>query len=291
MRIEEDLWERLPVAAKRLVKGIWTGLTLATSPARVLPNYLIIGTQRGGTTSLYEHLVRHPDMPRALTKEVRFFDVEFGKGLMWYRAHFPSHMYKWARQRSGHAMVVGEATPDYMFDPRVPPRVAGAILEVKLVVLLRNPIDRAYSHYWHQVSGGFEHLGFEEAVAREASRAEKYGEEPYGSFERHHHSYLARGVYVDQLHMWMDLFPREQFFIETSESLFKDPARVVRDLFHFLGLPDHPQGAFPVLNANSSGRMDASTRENLADYFRPHNQRLYDLLGRDLGWADQKGPA
>jgi Sulfotransferase domain len=291
MRIQEDLWERLPVAAKRPVKGLWNGITLATSPARVLPDFLIIGTQRGGTTSLYEYLVRHPAIPRALTKEVRFFDVEFDRGLNWYRAHFPSQMYKWTRQRTGQPMVVGEATPDYMFDPRVPPRVSAAVPEVKLIVLLRNPIDRAYSHYWHQVSRGFEQLTFEEAIKRETSRTEKYGEEPRGSWERHHHSYLARGVYVDQLSMWMDLFPKDRFFIEKSERLFAHPAAVVGELFQFLGLPDERGGSFPVLNANSSGKMDPITRQMLADYFRPHNERLHRLLGRDLGWTEPAGVA
>jgi Sulfotransferase domain len=286
MRIQEDLWDRLPMAAKRPVKGIWSGVTLATSPARVLPDFLIIGTQRGGTTSLYEHLVRHPAIPRALTKEVRFFDVEYGRGLTWYRAHFPSQMYKWARQKAKESLVVGEATPDYMFDPRVPPRVAAAIPEVKLMVLLRNPVDRAYSHYWHQVSRGFEQLSFEDALDREITRAVKFGEEPFGSFERHHHSYLARGVYADQLQRWMDFFPRDRFFIDASESLFKDPARVLADMFRFLGLSDCGLGCFPVLNANSSGKMDPSTRKRLTDYFRSHNDRLYALLGRDLGWEN-----
>jgi hypothetical protein len=250
----------------------------------VLPDYLIIGTQRGGTTSLYEHLVRHPRIPRALTKEVRFFDVEFDRGLTWYRSHFPTQMYKWAREQMGQSMVVGEATPDYMFDPRVPERVATTLPDVKLVVLLRNPVDRAYSHYWHQVSRGFEQLPFEEAIQRETDRTRRYGVEAPDSFERHHHSYLARGIYADQLNMWLDVFARDRFFIEASENLFREPARVVGDLFHFLGLPDHPYGSFPVLNANSSGRMQASTYENLTAYFRPHNERLYEILGSDLGW-------
>jgi hypothetical protein len=162
--------------------------------------------------------------------------------------------------------------------------VAQAIPEVRLVVLLRNPIDRAYSHYWHQVNRGFEQLAFEDALDREMTRAVKFGEEPVGSFERHHHSYLARGVYADQLQMWMDFFPRDRFFIETSESLFQDSSRVAADLFRFLSLPDHPLVGFPVLNANSSGKIDPPTRKRLADYFRPHNERLYSLLDRDLGW-------
>jgi hypothetical protein len=193
-------------------------------------------------------------------------------------------MYKWARQRAGYPMAVGEATPDYMFDPRVPARVAEVIPEVRLLVLLRNPIDRAYSHYWHQVRKGFEQLPFEAALDREITRAGQYGEEPLGSFERHHHSYLARGLYAEQLQMWMNVFPRERFCIETSESLFQDSDRVVAKLFCFLGLPELPLVGFPVLNANSSGKIDPTTRKRLADYFRPHNQRLYSLLDRDLGW-------
>src|SRR5439155_7010676 len=144
------------------------------------------------------------------------FDLNYHRGIDWYRSRFPTEGYRRrVRRRRGVGQVVGEASPDYLFHPHVPARVASALPAVKLIVLLRNPVDRAFSHYWHQAKRGFEDLSFQEAVAQEPSRLNGelervISDERYVSFERHHHSYLARGRYAEQLEVWFDLFPRQQ---------------------------------------------------------------------------------
>ena len=288
--IAERLWRRMPDSARTAAKTTWAGYARLTSSTRLLPDYLIIGTQRGGTTSLYKYLVRHPGHAQALTKELRFFDLNYDRGVRWYRSRFPSIPYramiKWVR---GIDLVVGEASPDYLFHPLVPGRVAEVLPDARFVVLLRNPVDRAHSHYWHQFKRGHETLSFRDAVESEAERLrgelEKMSEDQrYVSFERHHHSYLARGIYVEQLERWTQLFPTGRFLVERSEDLFADPDRVCRRVLDFLGLPGRDLGPYEVFNAFAEAEMEPDIRDRLVAYFREPNRRLYEFLGRDLGW-------
>lgn len=282
-------WRALPDPARDAARAAWAGYARLTSSGRVLPDYLIIGTQRGGTTSLYKYLVQHPAAAHALTKELRFFDLNYHRGLGWYRSRFPTRHYRaWLRRR-GIDLVVGEASPDYLFHPHAPIRVARALPSVKLIVLLRNPVERAYSHYWHQARRGHEPLSFDEAVAREPERLdgelERILSDPrYVSYERHHHSYVTRGNYADQLRAWMDLFPPDRFLIERSEDFFAEPPKVFARVLEFLGLHAWELTEYETFNAFASGAMAPDIRSALVDHFRPHNERLYEMLGRDFGW-------
>jgi sulfotransferase family protein len=290
MSMTQRAWRTLPAPAKNAAKAMWSGYAWLTSRGRVLPDFLIIGTQRGGTTSLYKYLVQHPNLSHALTKEIRFFDLNYHRGLPWYRSRFPSRRHReMSERRRGAGLMVGEASPDYLFHPLAPARVAHDLPQAKLIVLLRNPIDRAFSHYWHQFKRGHETLTFAAAIDAEPDRLagelDKILADPsYVSYERHHHSYLARGIYVDQLAAWMELIPRDRFLIERSEDLFQDPRAVFRRVLEFLGLPDHDLTEYETFNAFSSGEMEPALRARLVEYFRPHNQRLEAMLGRALGW-------
>src|SRR5947209_13351977 len=175
-----------------------------TSPLRLLPDFLIIGAQRGGTTSLYHYLRAHPAVHSSAVKDTHFFDKKFHKGVSWYRAHFPTRFEKaYARRFRHQDFVTGEASPSYLFHPHAPSRTARLLPHVKLIVLLRNPIDRAFSQYYHALALGHEKLSFEEALEREQERtAGEYervlAEAHYSSHAFKHLSYLSRGIYVDQ---------------------------------------------------------------------------------------------
>ena len=166
--------------------------------------------------------------------------------------------------------------------------------QVKLVVLLRNPIDRAYSHYYHEVAGGHEKLPtFEEAIDREEERTTKEAEElarneHYVSYKHRHFSYLSRGIYVDQLKVWMDLFPREQFLILKSEDFYADPGAGLRQTLEFLNVPvlglKAEKDAYEQLNTTKPPKMKPATRARLRAFFEPHNARLSSYLGVDFGW-------
>jgi hypothetical protein len=271
-------------------KTVWAGYARLTRGGRILPDFLIIGTQRGGTTSLYKYLVQHPSLAHALTKELRFFDLHYDRGIDWYRSRFPTKRHReQTRRRRGIDMVVGEASPDYMFHPHVPTRVSAVLPDVRLIVLLRNPVDRAYSHYWHQAKRGHEDLSFEEAVDREEERLageldRMLADPRYVSYERHHHSYLARGLYAKQLATWFERFPREQLLIERSEDFFADPGSVFHRVQDFLGLPAWDLEGYDTFNAFTEGSLDPSTRARLVEHFRGPNHELRRLVGRDFDW-------
>ena len=288
--VAERLWRGLPNSVRDSVKDVYAGYARATGSLRVLPDYLIIGTQRGGTTSLYKYLVRHPAHAHALTKELRFFDLNYGRGLDWYRSCFPSRPYRRLfRAARGVELRVGEASPDYVFHPNADHRIARDLPWARFVLLLRNPVDRAHSHYWHQFKRGHESLSFEEAIDRELERLdgelERMERDPeYVSYEYHHHSYLTRGRYAEQLERWFELFPRDRFLVERSEDFYEDPHEVCQRVLDFLELPRRSVGPYEVFNAFGEGSLDPATRGRLVEHFRPHNARLSALLGRDMGW-------
>jgi len=274
-----------------LLEKLYRGIT---TPLRLLPDFLIIGTQRGGTTSLYHYLQAHPCIELANTKDTHFFDKKYSKDIGWYRGHFPTVLEKaYAQQVHKRPFVTGEASPSYLFHPHVPKRVVRALPHVKLIVLLRNPVDRAYSQYYHAIQLGHETLSFEEAIEREEERIAKerqkiLQDEYYESFDYKHLSYLSRGIYIEQLQAWMDLFLREQFLILKSEEFYADPAASLKQALAFLKVPVvEPQlrkKAYKQYNNTQHSEMDAATRVRLVEYFKPHNARLYEFLGVDFGW-------
>jgi hypothetical protein len=262
-----------------------------TSGLRLLPDFIIIGAQRGGTTSLYSYLVQHPHIAPAATKETQFFSVQFTRGMAWYRAHFASSLYRsYTRQAHKHDLITGEASPYYIFHPQVSARIAERLPQVKLIALLRNPVDRAYSHYWHVVQLGHEPLSFEEAVRHEPIRLEGERERllqdaRYHSVAYRRYSYLARGIYVDQLETWTHVFPREQILILCSEELYADPATGLGQTLAFLGLPGHEITEYRRHNHADYSPMNPATRTWLIDYFQPYNERLYEYLGKRFPWV------
>jgi hypothetical protein len=246
---------------------------------RRLPDFLIIGGQRCGTTSLYNYLVEHPGVAPAFMKEVHFFDNRFDKGLNWYRAHFPL----------GGRQVTGEATPYYLFHPHAPRRVLATVPGARLIVLLRNPVDRAFSQFHHQVRMGLETLSFEGAIDKEvrelaAEQERMAADEGYRSPLHQSYSYLARGMYVNQLQAWLHVFPREQMLVLESKDLYDDPPATLAQVVAFLGLPAWSSGSYPRYNRGEYAELDGTLRERLAAYFEPHNRRLYELLDVDYGW-------
>lgn len=256
-------------------------LRRASAGSRPLPGFLIIGAQKAGTTSLHEYLCQHSRVAAPATKEVHFFDHDFQRGTGWYRAHFPRPRYP--------ASLTGEATPYYLFHPLVPGRAAEVLPEARLIVLLRNPIDRAFSQHNHERVLGFESLSFEEAIAAEPGRLageeDRLLAEPrYRSFAHQHHSYLSRGRYHVQLERWLQCFDRDRLLVLSAEDLFTAPADVVGQAQEFLGLEPETPVDMAAKNARSYAPIDADVRRRLRADFEEDNRRLYRLVGRDFGW-------
>lgn len=292
MSVRERVGRILPRPARRMVKlGVRSVWTLPTSPLRMLPSFLIIGAQRAGTTSLYRYLMQHPAvLPVVLTKGAHYFDTEYAKGLAWYRAHFPLRAHATLlRSRFGVDVITGEGSPYYVFHPLAPGRVAETLPDVRLVLLLRDPVERAYSQHQHEVARGFEHLSFEKAIDLESERLagerERLTADPtYRSFEHQHHSYLARGRYLEQILAWRERFPQDRLLILIAEEFFADPSEGLARVEAFLGLPPWLPLSFPRYNARSRAPMNPATRDRLVAYFRRPNAELARYLGRDLPW-------
>ncbi len=261
----------------------WWMFHRATTPLRVLPDFLVIGVMKGGTTSFFNYLTRHPQVNPPFRKEIKFFDIHYPEGLGWYRAHFP------IRFKMKPGTMTGEATPYYIFHPTAPNRIARVLPSVRLIALLRNPVDRAYSHYNHMVRVGREPLPFEEAIEHEAERLvgeeEKIIADPhYSTFTHLHYSYLARGRYIEQLQKWLAIFPRQQMLILASEELYTSPATAYRKAIEFLGLSAWEPNDFKVYKQGVYEEMPDSTRKHLIDYYQPYNQKLYDCLNMNFDW-------
>jgi hypothetical protein len=280
--------DRLAVASRPLRRRVH----LLTRFARLDPNFLIIGTAKGGTTSLYECLVEHPAVGRSFEKEPRYFDANYQRGASWYRSHFPLTTFRRSvRRRYGVDPGVFEATPYYLLHPLVPARVRRDYPSMRLIAVLRDPVARAYSHYSHQVRMGHESRTFAEAIACEEELLapelermladESYDSRPYRLF-----SYVTRGLYLDQLERWLRVFPREQLLVLASEDLFERPAETLPAVLRFLGLPPRPGLTLPhERRGGYDPVIPDDAAERLAVVYEEPNRRLYEFLGRDLGWT------
>jgi len=265
------------------ISKLYRGLT---SQDRVLPDYIIIGVQKGGTSSLFRYLTRHPKVLPGYKKEVKFFDGRYAKGIDWYRYNFPL-----ASQMSDPQSQTGEASPSYVFHPLVPQRIKESLPNIKLVLLLRDPVARAYSHYQGNLRKGQEKLSFHEAIEQEENRLKGEREEiiadqTYPMYRYLVFSYLARGVYIDQVKNWLKSFPGEQILILKSEDFFTNPPKVFKRVLGFLGLPDWKLDNYDIFNFGGYEKMDPYMEEKLRTYFYPHNQELYEYLGTNFNWEN-----
>ena len=290
-RLPAELVPTIPESARVVVRNTIWAYGKATSNVRPLPDFLVIGAQKAGTTALYAYLRWHPGIGGPSWKEVSFFDRHWRRGEAWYRGHFPNSLRTWLAQRSnGRPLLIGEASPSYVFHPLAPERVREVVPDVRLIVLLRNPIDRAYSHYQHEVALGREPLPFEKALDAEEERmrgeVERMTSDPsYFSYVWWNYTYAARGRYAEQLERWFAVFPREQLLVVSSADLDDRPGETYGETLAFIGVAPHELGSYPRLFRREYSAMGPETRERLAAYYAEPNRQLYELLGRDFGWT------
>jgi hypothetical protein len=282
----------LPTGVKRAAQAASVSVGRVTSSGRMLPGFLIAGAQRCGTTSMYRTLSQHPALLKAvLHKGVHYFDTAYHRGLPWYRAHFP--LRRTARRvedETGIAPLTFESSPYYMFHPLAGERIRRDLPGVKLIVLLRDPVERAYSAHAHELARGFETVAsFEEALELEAERIEgeagKLSADPgYHSHGHQHHAYLSRGQYVDYLQELEKIFGRERLHVVDSHAFFTNPEPIYHGVLEFLGVPPREAPTFERHNARPRSPMPESLRARLTDHFTSYDQRLADWLGHPPSW-------
>jgi hypothetical protein len=253
----------------------------STARWRVLPDFIVFGAMKSGTTSLLHYLSQHPRVSASFKNEIHFFDLNFGKGVEWYRAFFP------LRHTMGPEDVAGEASPLYIFYPPAPERIHGLLPGVKLIALLRNPTERAISQYFHEVRKGRETLSPMEALTREEERlrpALERGE--FSSTAYIHCSYKSRGRYAGQIARYLEYFPREQLLVRSSEQFFRNPSELLAEVFRFVGVDAEVN--VPDLKPRnvSSNRtlVGGEVYEYLDRHYREEKDALQNLLGQDFGW-------
>ena len=268
---------------KRVKKQLTWLFEQATWRIRPLPDFIIIGAMKSGTTSLFTYLQQHPQLFPSSIKETKFFinPDRFAKGQAWYRAHFPL-----TRQISIGAKTY-EASPGYIFNPLAPKRIFELIPKVKIIAVLRNPTERAISHYFHEKRKGRESLPIDKALQEEEKRLEQaIKTKDYFSEAYLHCSYKRRGIYKEQIEWYLNYFPSQKILIFSSNELFVEPGNCLKRIFDFVGVDREFEikDLVPCNVASNKSKVDASVYEYLNNYFMQHNEELYELIGKNYTW-------
>ena len=260
-----------------------------TGPLRVLPDFIIIGSMKCGTTSLYYDICEHPCASPAAYDEIGFFDSNFHLGLNWYRSMFPTKRRIEDIRRKEGVAITGEDTPFYFWNPVAAKRIQKLLPNIKLVAILRNPIDRAYSEYQDLVSSESNSPSFETFIENEINTRRKDSslitEENFEIFNQKN-SYLLKGIYVDQLKIWAGLFPKEQIFTLSTENLNSEPITALESVFQYLNLPDYKIKNIQRQKQKKYVPMNSQTRKILIEFFKPHNERLFKFIGKKFDWDE-----
>lgn len=250
--------------------GAKTG-RLLTAHQRALPNFLIIGARKAGTTSLYRYLIDTGSVIPAFKKEPFFFNRYYRKGILWYRHFFPLKR----ELLASAGQITGEASTNYLNGAETPVRVRRHLPDVRLIALLRDPVDRAISHYRHNVMGGIEKRSMAVALDPEGS-----------SIVAESHDYLGGGKYAEHLTRWHENFDAQQILILVSEEFFAEPAAAVGNVLEHLEVEAKKRPKYVVYNeTKSSERVDQQLVTRLREFYAKEYRDLEQFLERPLPWS------
>jgi hypothetical protein len=260
---------------------------------RLRPAFLIVGAQRSGTTTLYRVLSEHPAVARpTISKGIGYFDLRYERGSRWYAGHFPLAVL--ARRRHGPHAVTFESSGYYLFHPLAAGRIARDLPGVKIVVMVREPVERAYSAHRHELARGFETEEFERAIELEPERlageVEKIVADPsYESFDHRHHAYLSRSRYSEQIDRFIDEVGADRVHVVDADVFFADPVGEFERLRAWLGLPEWQPRKVEQWNARPRTPMSPELRARLDRDFESYDARLAEQMGRTPSWREPSG--
>ena len=277
---------------KKIYQKIFYGLIkrnyyYLSSPFRVLPECFVIGVVRSGTTSLYHYLGQHPCIGSSAYDEIGYFDDNYHLGVNWYKSLFPTKFTKNKIIKKHGSFLTYDVTPFYIYNPLVARRISASFPRAKIISNLRNPIDRAYSNYILMYQDGDTTKTFEEIIQMAMDEIEKnkskLNDEAYIA-DTFYQNILARGFYADQLKIWFEKFQKKQILIIPSEDLALKPDQVLTKVFEFLDLPYFKIKDFTRQNRREYHPMKDETRKLLVEFYKPHNKKLFDMLGNKFDW-------
>ena len=234
------------------------------------PDFIIIGAMKSATSAIYEYLMTHPLVAKRMPKELHFFTLNYDKGFDWYSQQFKPKQHHLSTTK----LLIGEASPSYFPSDIAPNRIAQLLPEVKLILSLRNPSDRAISHYYHQFNRVKDETRFIEEVFSVQEIA-SLQERPYTKTS----SYIQLGKYLPQIQRWLNVFPREQILILNYHDLEINPQAFINCIFNFLGLPIYSIKSMDKIYANQYPNVSREIKQRLDNYFYPYNQKLNSALG------------
>lgn len=287
--------DRLPAGVGATLRRIVGGWGWLTADLRMEPAFLVVGAQRCGTTTLFRLLSEHPDVVRpTLAKGIGYFDMEHGRGMRWYRGHFPVARLARRGRRRG-ARVAFESSGYYCYHPLAPQRIGHDLPGVRVVMLVRDPVERAWSAYKHEVARGFETEDFSRALDLEPERLAGEvdrirAEAGYRSYHHRHHSYLARGRYAEQVSRLRDALGPDRVMVADAGAFFADPDGEFTAITDFLGLRRWSPQTVPRANARP-GDLEPELRARLTGYFEPYDADLAKLVGWTPTWRQISGRA
>ena len=257
------------------------GISGITASSRVLPDFIIVGTVRSGSTSLYYNICEHPSVLSAAYDEIGFFDSNYHLGINWYRSMFPTIKEMENVERKTGFAITGEDTPFYFWKEEAAKRIFEMNSNSKIIGIFRNPVDRAYSNYNLAIRSKTEKLTFEEAIDEEIGFLKKHSFRESVDNKR---SYLAKGIYENQIKIWFELFPREQIHLLSTEDMQKNPEKTLQKTFRFLEIPDYIIKNPQKQKAVEYKKMNNETREKLVDFYKQHNERFFKTIQKNFGW-------
>lgn len=283
------LRHRLPAPVTVTLRGAVLAWGRLTADFRMTPSVLVVGAQRSGTTTLFRLLEAHPNLVRpTLVKGTGYFDDGYAHGARWYAAHFPLRLTaRWLAR--GGPVSTFECSGYYLFHPLAAARIARDLPGVQVVVLVRDPVERACSAYRHEFARGFETVSFEEAVSlepfRTAGEGERLAADPdYRSFEHRHHAYLQRSDYAPQIQRFVDALGVDRVHVVEADEFFADPVTQFLALQRSLGLPEWEPDEVGHWNARPGRSLPVARRAELLHHFERSDAWLAELLGHTPSW-------
>lgn len=241
------------------------------------PRFMILGQAKAGTSALFQYLSMHPSMVAPLTKEPHYWSKNYHLGSQWYRSQFPCLSHE-------PELFTGEGSVTSLVHPKAPARVAQDLPQAKFIVLLREPVERSYSHYWMYRRLKIESNSFEDAIAEELRR---YRVAPTGTLEEWNvdvdKGYLVESCALPFLRRWLEYFPPEQFLILRNEQMKRDLPGTLRQVCRFLGVREYVPGVLERHNEGRYAPMKTETKEMLTDWFAPHQKELEEFMKSTWG--------